>query len=53
MRMETIIWALLGIIAGACIATQAPINAQLGRELGMPFAAAAMSFLAGAVARGP
>jgi len=48
--METIVWALLGIVAGACIATQAPINAQLGREFGMPFAAAAMSFLAGAVA---
>lgn len=48
--MDTVLWALLGIIAGACIATQAPINAQLGRALGMPFAAAAMSFLAGAIA---
>ncbi|HTN60736.1 MAG TPA: DMT family transporter [Devosia sp.] len=48
--MDTILWTLLGVVAGACIATQAPINAQLGRELGMPLAAAAMSFLAGTIA---
>ena len=48
--METLLWTLLGVIAGACIATQAPINVQLGKSLGMPFAAAAMSFLAGAIA---
>jgi bacterial/archaeal transporter family-2 protein len=48
--METLLWALFGIIAGACIATQAPINVQLGKGLGLPIAAAATSFLAGAVA---
>ena len=46
--MDTILWALLGVIAGACIATQAPINAQLGRNLGVPIAAAGVSFVAGA-----
>lgn len=44
-----ILWVLLGVIAGACIAVQAPINAQLGRELGQPFAAAFVSFAAGAI----
>ena len=39
--MDTILWALMGIVAGACIATQAPINAQLGRNLGVPIADAA------------
>lgn len=47
--MDTILWALLGVVAGACIATQAPINAQLGRNLGVPIAAAGVSFVAGAV----
>lgn len=44
-----VLWVLLGVIAGACIAVQAPINAQLGRELGQPFAAAFVSFAAGAI----
>src|ERR1700742_588574 len=44
-----ILWILLGVISGACIAVQAPINAQLGRDLGLPFAAAFVSFAAGAV----
>jgi len=48
--METVLWSLLGVIAGACIAVQAPINAQLGRDIGLPVAAAAISFLAGSVA---
>jgi transporter family-2 protein len=30
---------LLGILSGAFIAIQAPINAQLVRDLGMPVAA--------------
>lgn len=47
--MQTILWTLLGVIAGACIATQGPINVQLGKGLGLPIAAAAMSFLAGAI----
>ena len=47
--MQTVLWTLLGIIAGACIATQAPINAQLSKGLALPIAAAATSFLAGAI----
>ena len=39
---------LLGVLAilagGACIATQAPINARLGRAMGDPVLAAAISF---------
>ena len=49
MKMDTVLWALMGIVAGACIATQAPINAQLGRSLGVPIAAAGVSFVAGAI----
>ncbi len=45
--MAAFLWALLGIAAGACIAIQAPINALLGRGLGMPAAAAFISFFAG------
>lgn len=48
--MALILWTLLGVVAGACIATQAPINAQLSKGLGLPVAAAAISFLAGSVA---
>lgn len=47
-----ILWILLGVISGACIAVQAPINAQLGRDLGLPFAAAFVSFAAGAILLG-
>ncbi len=49
MKMDAVLWALMGIVAGACIATQAPINAQLGRDLGVPIAAAGVSFVAGAI----
>jgi transporter family-2 protein len=49
MRMDAVLWALMGIVAGAAIATQAPINAQLGRNLGVPIAAAGVSFVAGAI----
>ena len=44
-----IVWSLVGILAGALIALQGPINAQLARGLGMPVAAAAASFVAGSV----
>jgi len=44
-----IFWVLLGVVSGACIAVQAPINARLGGALGMPFAAAFVSFAAGAL----
>lgn len=47
--MDTVLWALMGVIAGACIAVQAPINANLGRNLGVPIAAAGVSFVAGAI----
>ncbi|MBJ3784211.1 DMT family transporter [Devosia sediminis] len=47
--MDTVLWALMGVIAGACIAAQAPINASLGKALEVPVAAAAVSFLAGGV----
>jgi transporter family-2 protein len=39
-------------MAGAFVAIQAPINAELARGLGSPLAAAAISFLAGAIALG-
>jgi bacterial/archaeal transporter family-2 protein len=45
-------WSLLGMLAGASLAAQAPINAQLARGLGLPVAAAAFSFLSGAVVLG-
>jgi transporter family-2 protein len=48
--VETLLWSLLGVVAGACIAVQAPINTQLGRDIGLPVAAATISFLAGSVA---
>ena len=47
--MASAFWALLGILAGAFVTTQAPINASLARGLGMPVAAAAISFLVGAL----
>ncbi len=43
------LWTLFGILSGACIALQAPINAALSRGLGSPVTAAAISFLAGAI----
>lgn len=50
--MAGVLWSLLGVLAGAFIAIQAPINAQLARGLGVPVAAAAISFLAGAIVLG-
>lgn len=50
--MAGVLWSLLGVLAGAFIAVQAPVNAQLARGLGVPVAAAAISFLAGAVVLG-
>lgn len=44
-----LLWSLLGVLAGAFLAVQAPINAALSRALGLPFAAAALSFVAGSV----
>ena len=50
--MMGVVWSLLGILSGAFIAIQAPINSQLARGLGLPVAAAAFSFLSGAVVLG-
>lgn len=50
--MAGLLWSLMGVAAGAFIAVQAPINAQLGRGLGLPVAAAGVSFLAGAIVLG-
>jgi transporter family-2 protein len=50
--VASLLWALLGVVAGACIAIQSPINAELARGLGFPVAAAAISFLAGALVLG-
>lgn len=47
--MINLLWASLGILAGAFLSIQAPINAELSRGLGLPVAAAASSFLAGAI----
>ncbi|MEP9395780.1 DMT family transporter [Mesorhizobium sp. KR2-14] len=50
--MAGIFWSLLGIMAGAFIAIQAPINSELSKGLGLPVAAAAFSFLSGAIVLG-
>jgi transporter family-2 protein len=47
--MMGLFWSLLGILSGAFIAIQAPINSQLAKGLGLPVAAAAFSFLSGAI----
>lgn len=52
MPAAGIVWALLGILAGSAIAIQAPVNAALGRGLGLPTAAAGFSFLSGAIVLG-
>ena len=44
------IFALIAIaVGGACISTQAPINARLGSVAGDPVVAAAISFIVGAI----
>lgn len=45
----TIIAAILITLGGVCIATQAPINAGLSRQIGSPIIAAAISFGVGFV----
>jgi bacterial/archaeal transporter family-2 protein len=50
--MMGLFWSLLGIVSGAFIAIQAPIKSQLARGLGLPVAAAAFSFLSGAIVLG-
>ena len=39
--MMGLFWSLLGILSGAFIAVQAPINSQLARGLGLPVYAVA------------
>lgn len=48
--MFTIFLSLLGVLAGACLAIQAPYNARLAMGIGHPVAAAAISFIAGGIA---
>ncbi|MGB3415914.1 MAG: DMT family transporter [Mesorhizobium sp.] len=50
--MAGLLWPLLGVLAGAFVAIQAPINAELARGLGSTLAAAAISFLSGAIVLG-
>jgi transporter family-2 protein len=50
--MMGLFWSVLGILSGSFIAIQAPINSQLARGLGLPVAAAAFSFLSGAIVLG-
>ena len=50
--MIGVFWSFLGVLAGAFLAAQAPINSQLARGLGLPVAAAAFSFLSGAIVLG-
>lgn len=47
--MAGVFWPLPGILADAFVATQAPINAEVGRRPGLPVAAAAVSVLSGAI----
>lgn len=47
MPTTTAIALLIMIVAGAALAIQAPINAALGRSLGSPMAAGAVSFAGG------
>ncbi len=47
--MASVFWAVLGVLAGAFIAFQAPINAALARGLGLATVAAGSSFLVGAI----
>jgi transporter family-2 protein len=46
----TTLLALLGVLAGSLLTLQATINAQLGRALGHPLLAAAVSFSVGLAA---
>lgn len=48
--MGALVWPLLGVLAGAMFAVQAPVNAILGRAVGSPVVAAGISFFAGAIA---
>lgn len=50
--MGGVFWPLLGVVAGGFLAIQAPVNAELSRNLGMPVAAAGISFFVGAVVLG-
>lgn len=50
--MAGLLWPLLGVLAGAFVAAQAPINAELARGLGSTFAAATISFLSGTIVLG-
>jgi transporter family-2 protein len=47
--MASLLWPLVGVLAGAFIAVQAPVNTELARGLGSTIAAATISFVAGSI----
>jgi len=47
--LSTLLFSLVAVLGGACIALQLPINARLGQGLGFPIAAAMISFISGTV----
>ncbi len=49
MPVSTPLALIIVVIAGAALATQAPINGALGRSLGSPIGAAAVSFAVGLI----
>jgi transporter family-2 protein len=50
--LSFLVFALLGILAGASLATQAAVNAELGKTLSSPSAAAFVSYLGGTIVMG-
>jgi len=47
--LQTLIFSLVAVVGGVCIALQLPINARLGQGLGFPIAAAMISFISGTI----
>jgi uncharacterized membrane protein YdcZ (DUF606 family) len=47
--ITSLLFAMLGILAGATLGTQAAINAMVSRAFGSPVVAAAISFGTGAL----
>jgi len=50
--LSTLLFSLIAVIGGACIALQLPINARLGQGIGFPIAAALVSFISGTILLG-
>jgi bacterial/archaeal transporter family-2 protein len=49
MSLQSLLFTLVALVAGALIALQAPINAEAAGRLGHPLTAATMSFCVGTV----